>query len=68
VRIIKHGVDPEAAKQHRVKCRNCGTVFEFAQDEAQTIPDQRDGDFMQITCPVCKRMVTKYIDRRCYYP
>ena len=66
MRIIKHGKDPLSAKPHRVKCRNCKTVFEFTASEAVVRPDWRDGDYYEIACPVCKRAVTKAIDRGIY--
>jgi PHP family Zn ribbon phosphoesterase len=64
MRIIKHGRDPRAGAIHKLKCVSCKTVFEFEAHEAKTVPDDRDGDFYQIACPVCDRLCTKNIDKR----
>jgi hypothetical protein len=52
MKIIKEGKMPEERIYKHV-CITCGTVFEFAKKEAQYILDQRDGDSLQISCPIC---------------
>ena len=67
MRIIKHGRDPSAGETHRSECRWCKTVFEWETIEARTVPDQRDGDYYEIACPVCKRLHTKAKEPMRYY-
>ena len=64
MKIIKHGRDPSKSDPIRVTDLNCGTVFEFTSDEATVRPDPRDGDYYEVKCPVCGRLVTKAIDKR----
>ena len=33
-------------------CGNCRTVFVCDQSEAHYVPDQRDGDFWRVKCPL----------------
>lgn len=51
VEITKRGQLP-GAKQYRGFCHNCGTEFKFLASEAREHSDQRDGDFLSITCPL----------------
>jgi len=57
--IIQRGQKPEE-KPYRVTCRTCDTVFEFLRSEAKYVPDQRDGDYVEINCPVCHRPATHF--------
>lgn len=52
MKIICRGVDP---KEHtwRGTCLNCKTLVEFSKAEARYNHDQRDGDYLTVTCPVC---------------
>ena len=43
------------------QCNNCVTVFEYQRKEAKFVPDQRDGDFLSIDCPVCGHNVTRNV-------
>ncbi|MDC2859041.1 hypothetical protein [Delftia sp. DT-2] len=58
MKIIKQGQPPET-RTYQCTCRECATVFEFEQREAKFVFDQRDGDFLQINCPVCGTQCTK---------
>ena len=60
MKIIQKGIPP-IKKGHEVTCRNCGCVFSFLQEEAKTVYDQRDGDYLSIKCPQsgCETIVTK---------
>lgn len=57
MRILKRGRPPEDAP-YRVSCRNCKSKLEFEKREAEYVPDQRDGDYLKIECPICKEDVT----------
>lgn len=59
MKIITKGELPDT-KPYRATCRKCSTVFEFFRGEAVYESDQRDGDFLRITCPLsgCKESVT----------
>jgi hypothetical protein len=50
--IIERGTLP-TERQHEIRCRNCKTLFRFKCHEATYVPDERDGDFLSINCPVC---------------
>lgn len=54
--ITKRGTPPEQLV-HEATCTHCKTEYEFTRDEAKYISDQRDGDCLKTTCPVCKREV-----------
>lgn len=54
--ITKRGTPPEQLV-HEATCTHCKTEYEFTRDEAKHISDQRDGDCLKTTCPVCKREV-----------
>lgn len=60
MRIIKEGKLP-GKQMYRVTCTNCKTEFEFEQDEATYSSNQRDGDCLQIACPLCKQYIYKGI-------
>jgi hypothetical protein len=57
IRIIKRGVNPET-KLYQGACHNCGTVVEFPRSAAKYQADQRDGDYLEVSCPVCHRRIT----------
>lgn len=57
MRIIERGTPP-ADKPIQAKCNNCKTLFEFMQNEAQRVHDQRDGDYWHLNCPVCNHTVS----------
>lgn len=54
--ITKRGTPPEQLV-HDATCTHCKTEYEFTRDEAEYISDQRDGDCLKTSCPVCKRDV-----------
>lgn len=60
--IVRQGADP--VKQHiEGECTRCRTVIKFLPVEARYVPDQRDGDFYSIQCPVCPNMITAQVPR-----
>lgn len=52
IEIIKRGVLP-GDRKIETTCRHCRTEFSFQPGDATLVPDQRDGDFYRIACPVC---------------
>lgn len=57
VRIVKLGSKPQD-RVYQGECTNCNTVVEFKRSAARYQSDQRDGDFLAVTCPVCKQSIT----------
>ncbi len=57
MKILKRGLPPEE-RSIKASCNNCKTVVSFKPLEAQYVPDQRDGDYLRIGCPVCNRFIT----------
>ena len=57
--IIKAGSLPSDV-MYTTTCPNCKTQFRFQAVEAKTVYDQRDGNYLEITCPLqgCKHLVT----------
>lgn len=56
MKIIKRGKVP-GKREHTGTCHNCGTVVRFRQEEGKVTHDQRDGDFVTVTCPVCGNQI-----------
>lgn len=52
MKIIKQGKIPEN-KSHQWTCNNCKSVIESCLKEGKITYDQRDGDFVRFSCPVC---------------
>lgn len=60
VDVIKRG-NPPAHKVFGVTCRACLSDLSFRADDPAVIrvPDQRDGDYFRLQCPVCTWTVTR---------
>lgn len=58
VEIIRQGQIPEE-QVFEATCTNCKTHFRFKRKEAKYVSDQRDGDFLEIPCPLCSKTVYK---------
>lgn len=56
IEIIEHGTLP-GDKVYEAKCFGCKSKLRFHQRDGTLVSDQRDGDFVQITCPVCQYKV-----------
>lgn len=52
IRIVQRGVLPEE-KIYRGTCSYCKTIFTFNGSDGTLRSDQREGDYYEITCPVC---------------
>jgi len=53
MKILKKGCLPKE-RRHVATCDNCRTKFEFQEGEAKMVSDQRDGDYLEVKCPLCK--------------
>lgn len=64
MRVIKHGeLKSEVA---RIECRHCDSIFECAKSEGKYVVDVRDGDYIEIVCPVCSNKVN--VDTKLFKP
>lgn len=54
VEILRKGI-PDAERKHYATCNKCKTSFSFQRKEARLVEDRRDGDYLEIQCPVCSR-------------
>ncbi len=59
VQIISRGKLPDKDPLFTTGCQKCGTVFSFNKSDTKVFHDWRDGDYMQLDCPVCGAFVTK---------
>ena len=59
MKILQEGKLP-VERIYKLHCNRCSTIFEFQQKEAKYVSDQRDGDFLEITCPLadCNKKLT----------
>jgi hypothetical protein len=55
--ILKRGQLP-TDKTFETMCFDCKTELRFQQKEGNVTYDFRDGDFVTVECPVCKKPVT----------
>lgn len=54
MKVITRGVLP-SEQIHRITCSTCNSELEFTRAEGTITRDQRDGDFITVTCPVCDK-------------
>lgn len=57
MQVLKRGQIP-GERVHRATCSHCKSELEFKQSEGKVTYDQRDGDYVSVTCPVCNSLVT----------
>lgn len=57
IEIVHRGALPED-KKYEGKCSYCRTVIAFKRADARYVCDQRDGDYLEVQCPVCSRPIT----------
>lgn len=60
MRILKEGKLPEDTI-HAGKCYHCKTEVEFKRSEGKVAHCQRDGSFVQVECPICRKTITSDI-------
>ena len=60
MKVIECGVHPNE-KLYTVRCRQCSTKFEFEAHEAKVIYDERDGNYVEIACPLCRTKCTQSV-------
>lgn len=56
IEIIKRGLLPDQ-RTYTVECHYCTTIFKCQRSDGKLYYDQRDGDYFEITCPLCKHTV-----------
>jgi hypothetical protein len=58
MKIIRRG-SPKT-KKCKVECDKCGSMIEFTETDLvrHLVTDQRDGDYYDTWCPVCKDRMT----------
>lgn len=63
--ILEKGQLPQE-REYKATCRICNTKFRFKEKEGQLNHDQRDGDYISVTCPLpgCGYTVTISTDLR----
>ena len=52
MKVVKRGRLPED-RVVQWACRRCNSVIEAKKSEGQVRHDQRDGDYVIFSCPVC---------------
>jgi RNase P subunit RPR2 len=67
MRVIRKGALPEK-RVYKGVCNHCGTIVEFAQEEARYVSDQRDGDALVVTCPTCGKEIWSSARRNIDFP
>ncbi len=63
VEILERGQVP-ADRVYVAQCPTCGSRLRFKMSEARYSTDQRDGDAVVVTCPVCTGQV--WTDAKAY--
>lgn len=53
IEVIRRGHLPEN-DQFEAECCKCKSQLRFLRSDARHTSDQRDGDFVTVTCPVCQ--------------
>lgn len=53
MKIIHQGKPPIENYYHG-KCHTCQSIIQFERREARVVHDARDGDYVEILCPVCQ--------------
>ncbi len=54
VEVVKRG-NPKGEEVRETTCPRCLSELRFKRSEARHVSDQRDGNALVITCPVCNR-------------
>lgn len=57
--VIKRGLKPED-RVHKATCWHCKSELEFKESDGQVRYDQRDGSYIEVTCPVCLHKAYAY--------
>ncbi|MDP9837564.1 DNA-directed RNA polymerase subunit RPC12/RpoP [Neorhizobium huautlense] len=45
-------------EEHTGKCNHCKTEVKFKREAAKYHNDQRDGDYLEVACPLCSNPIT----------
>ncbi len=57
IEIVRMGLAP-SQKQYHAVCNKCQTEIKFLRYDATYVTDQRDGDFLKVSCPTCDNPIT----------
>lgn len=60
IEILTKGTPP-SEKKYEVRCEDCGTVFTCQLPDTIYHPDQRDGDYRTVDCPICSKRLYIYV-------
>jgi RNase P subunit RPR2 len=66
MKILKRGTPPDEIP-YTVICHICHSKLEFLAKEGKITHDQRDGNYISITCPVCNTILHTSIEHNSYY-
>lgn len=58
VKILKRGSAHLTTPTKHVTCRKCKSSLLVHKTDGKTVFDQRDGDYVEIECPVCQDRIT----------
>lgn len=58
MKVIQRGTPPEE-EVYQADCNRCHSKLEFTRSEAKFREDQREGSWLEVTCPVCNNRVFK---------
>ncbi len=59
MRVVKRG-KPKAQDIFKGECHDCHSVVEAERHELKVTDDQRDGEFGETACPICKARLILY--------
>jgi len=59
MKIIKRG--KLKVEVYTQECIKCESILEFTRSDGKIVFDQRDGDYLEVICPVCEWSVTRNI-------
>lgn len=63
VEIIERGV-PRGQPTFTTRCSGCDSKLKVSKGDGKLTFDQRDGDYVTVSCPVCQKSMT--IDARLF--
>ena len=52
MKILRRGKPRKTEKTYTVTC-GCDTKFSFTYSEGKFHADSRDGDYLEVACPIC---------------
>ena len=61
IEVLSRGI-PLNERKYTATCNSCRSRLRFARSDGHDHFDQRDGDYVSVTCPVCGGIVNANID------